>query len=173
MSTRCQIIVKGSDVVVYRHSDGYPDGKHGVVAALKKIVMPFLKHRGLDTCYLPAHIVAGMIAEHKQDMDKLIRLAEREGRHDYVSSYEQSKYLGFGVEAYNEANDNALHGDIEFLYIVDEKGIEVRAADFRDDQPCNVANTKHVKTVKFATRTRQNALTSGISNGVQYAVAAV
>jgi len=173
MSTRCQIIVKGSDVVVYRHSDGYPDGKHGVVSALKKIVVPFLKHRGLDACYLPAHIVAGMIADHKQHMDKLIRLSENEGRHDCVSSYEQCKYLGFGVEAYNEANDNALHGDIEFLYIVDEKGVEVRAADFRHDQPRNVANTTHVKTVKFATRTRQNALTSGISNGVQHAVEAV
>ena len=151
MSTRCQIIVKGSDVVVYRHSDGYPDGKHGVLAALKKIVVPFLKHRGLDTCYLPAHIVAGLIVEHQRDMDKLIRLSVKEGRQDHVSSYEQFKYLGFGVEAYTDENaDNALHGDIEFVYIVDDKGIEVRHADFRDDQPCNVANTKHVKTMKFA-----------------------
>lgn len=113
--------------------------------------MPFLKHRGLDTCYLPAHIVAGLIAAHKRDMDKLIRTAKAEGRSDYISSYESAKCLGFGVEAYTDENaDNALHGDIEFVYIVDETGIEVRAADFRDDQPCNMANTKHGKTVKFA-----------------------
>jgi hypothetical protein len=37
MSTRCNVIVKDSmsSIQLYRHCDGYPQGEHGVVEALK------------------------------------------------------------------------------------------------------------------------------------------
>jgi hypothetical protein len=48
MSTRCQILVTGSDVVIYRHSDGYPDSEHGVLHDLLPLVREFKKYRGDD-----------------------------------------------------------------------------------------------------------------------------
>jgi len=151
MSTRCQIIVEGSDAVVYRHSDGYPDGACGVVKTLKPIVENFIRWRGFDECYLPAHIVADMIAVHKKDMDKTIRKMKKAGTPAAnLSAYESAKYLGYGVEAYKADDENALHGDLEFLYVVKKNGtIEVRSCFTDNDGPCNIGNTKLVKTVKY------------------------
>jgi hypothetical protein len=42
MSTRCVVTVFEDDesYAIYRHSDGYPDGEHGVIAMLER-VLPF------------------------------------------------------------------------------------------------------------------------------------
>ena len=40
MSTRCMIGYEGQGALIYRHSDGYPDGEHGVLATL----IPFRDH---------------------------------------------------------------------------------------------------------------------------------
>lgn len=149
MSTRCQIIVEGSDVVIYRHCDGYPEGPHGVVRALKKSVMNFIKYRGFDECYMPAHIVSDMIVAHKASTDKTAKQMAKAGLGS--SHYEASKYLGYGVEAYIMNDAHALHGDIEFLYVVKKNGtIEVRSCFENNDGPENITNTKVIKTVKYA-----------------------
>lgn len=153
MSTRCQILIEGSDVVLYRHSDGYPQGPHGVLKLLKKSVATFVKHRGHDECYMPAHIMTDMIVAHKKSQDAMIRKAKKDGNPQYIASYEAGKYLGYGVEAYTAndeaaSEDNTLHGDIEFLYVVKKNGtIEVRSCFIDHDGPSNIANTKLVKTV--------------------------
>jgi hypothetical protein len=103
MSTRCQILVQDSDVILYRHCDGYPDGEHGVMALLRPLVLSFLKHRGFDPSYMSAQIVAAHIEK------------TRNGPTDF---------LGCGVEAYKNGQ---LHGDIEFLYVVTKNAIEVRS----------------------------------------------
>jgi hypothetical protein len=103
MSTRCQILVQGTNVIIYRHCDGYPDGEHGVMAMLRPLVLSFLKHRGyFDPFYLSAQIIAAQIEK------------TRSGPTDF---------LGCGVEAYT---DGQLHGDIEFLYVITKDAIEVR-----------------------------------------------
>jgi hypothetical protein len=151
MSTRCQIIVQGSDVVLYRHSDGYPDDEHGVLAALKKIVKPFLKPRGWDTDYMPAQIIASMIAANHASLD-----ATAKEKLDRKDSYEQYKYLSYAVEAYTDpTSDNALHGDIDYLYVIrqvakkagekSETVIEIRKCDF--DDVCNISKSLLVRTV--------------------------
>lgn len=161
MSTRCQIIVEGADVVLYRHSDGYPDGVHGVLKALKASVSRFMKYRGFDECYMPAHIIADMIASHKAWADKCIRREKRKDKSYNTSSYESCKYLGYGIEGYNPnhgADDNAFHGDIAFLYVVKKNGtIEVRTPNFHfgSEAACSIHNTEVVKTVKIEPRKRK------------------
>jgi len=124
MSTRCQIKVEGSDVYVYRHSDGYPDGEHGVIAALKPLCEEFLKYRGWDEEYLPAHIVSGFIVAYVAHMreryeDKDFPLYADMTPEQKEERINQSKFLGHGV-------DTEMHGDIEYLYVVTREGIEVR-----------------------------------------------
>ena len=150
MSTRCQIIIEGADVVLYRHSDGYPEGPHGVVKILKKIVMNFVKNRCFDECYLPAHIIADMIVAYKKGQDAMYRDAVKRGENPSKVSYDRGKYLGYGVEAYNAEADAAFHSDIEFLYVVKKNGtIEVRQCFTDSNGPTNIGNTKLVKTVKY------------------------
>ncbi len=138
MSTRCQIIVEGSDVVIYRHSDGYPDGDEGVLKGLIATVGPFVKARGFDECYLPAHIVHDQVAAH-------VKWANEQ------AFGKATKYLGYGVEAYNPAVRHPLHGDIDFLYVVKKNGeIEVRSCFVDPDGPCNIDNTRLLKAVTYS-----------------------
>jgi hypothetical protein len=59
MSTRCQIAVEHNPgVFIYMHNDGYPDGKHGVLAWLLPFVRDFHANRGHDPEYLTARIIA-------------------------------------------------------------------------------------------------------------------
>tara|TARA_Y100000310_G_C20020129_1_gene506993 strand:- start:3 stop:359 length:357 start_codon:yes stop_codon:yes gene_type:complete len=67
MSTRCQIgfyepdteNLQNFEALIYRHSDGYPDSEHGVIATIKPILDDFNKNRGLDDMeYASAWLVA-------------------------------------------------------------------------------------------------------------------
>ena len=154
MSTRCQILVEGSSVVIYRHSDGYPQGPNGVLATLKPLVVEFVKYRGWDEEYLPAHIIADQIKHHKAWADKAAAEAEAEkpGRGE---SYKQAAFLGFGVEAYNpdSTESHSLHGDIEYLYHVRKSGvIEVLVPTDAFDEDCRLSNMKVLKRVSAKPR---------------------
>jgi hypothetical protein len=96
MSTRAQIQVEGSKVLVYKHCDGYPDGKHGVLAWLEPFVARFMKHRGFDVDYMTARIVEAGIAKDVVDGD-------------------DNGATGWGV-------DTEIHGDIAYLYTVKPDG---------------------------------------------------
>src|SRR5262249_4605003 len=107
MSTRCQIgfyetptqALDQPSALLYRHSDGYPDGTHGVLAALLPWAEDFAARRGLaDTEYATARA--------------LVALIRQQGLLDEVLSY--------GV-----CGDLALHGDIEYFYRVDPAAITV------------------------------------------------
>lgn len=67
MSTRCQIgfyendkeELENWDVLLYRHSDGYPEDDCGVVATILPILQDFQENRGLsDTEYAGAWVCA-------------------------------------------------------------------------------------------------------------------
>lgn len=146
MSTRCQIIFEGCDVVIYRHSDGYPEGASGVIKALKASVANFVKWRGYDECYMPAHVMHDLIAEHKKELDKYIRREKKAGGY---AAYEQAKYIGYGIESYPDESAY-LHGDIEWLYVVKKDGtIEVRKCWSDDEGHPNISNTHVTETVKY------------------------
>lgn len=135
MSTRCHIIVEDQKyderTILYRHSDGYPDGKHGVLATLVPFVARFIKHRGFDACYMGAQIMCDQInqarsysrAYRKERLKKLYadgysrnhRLAKL-AREDIKNV--DNDFLGFGISS-------EIHGDVEFIYRVTREGIHV------------------------------------------------
>jgi hypothetical protein len=73
MSTRCQIGFYESkpekldqwEALIYRHSDGYPDSEHGVLATVLPILHDFDKNRGLDDAeYAAAWLVARLKTDY-------------------------------------------------------------------------------------------------------------
>lgn len=131
MSTRCHIIVEdpqqGDETILYRHSDGYPQGPHGVLATLVPFVARFMKYRGWDACYLGAQIMCDQINRSRAGMraycEKSIAKDKEAGREP--SSYDVERlanvdndFLGFGISS-------QIHGDVEFIYRVTSEGINV------------------------------------------------
>ncbi len=103
MSTRAQIMVKGSPVLVYRHSDGYPQGVHGVLDFLQGFVSRFVKERGNDPEYFLAQYLRHL-AIHEETQ---ARENQKDSRY-----WPSNRFLGHGL-------DCVIHGDIEFLYVID------------------------------------------------------
>lgn len=117
MSTRCQIKFEGSPVILYRHSDGYPEGP-GVLRVLLPFVQDFFRRRGYDSDYLPAHCLGAFLAENAKNHERF--QAEHlacAGPHPAKGCFRCERYaegpdlLGYGVSI-------ELHGDIEYLYTV-------------------------------------------------------
>jgi hypothetical protein len=98
MSTRCQIKVKGSKCIIYKHCDGYPESENGVLYFLKPFTKKFRKERGDDPEYF--------IAQY------LRHLATQEIKEDW--RHGKLDFFGYGV-------DTELHGDISYLYTVNLK----------------------------------------------------
>lgn len=63
MSTRAFITIKGLKAGLYRHSDGYPKGEHGVMASLRPLVDVFRKERGNDPQYFMAQLTAQQVTQ--------------------------------------------------------------------------------------------------------------
>jgi hypothetical protein len=135
MSTRCHIIVEdkeyGTKTILYRHSDGYPDGPNGVLATLVPFVARFMKHRGFDACYMGAQIMCDQINRSREGMREFYekRLAKDKAAGAEPSDYIveslanlENDFLGFGIS-------NEVHSDVEFIYHVSENGIHVQHAD--------------------------------------------
>jgi len=130
MSTRAQIQVEGSEILIYKHCDGYPEG---VIPILEPFAKEFLKARGHDPAYMTAQIVRAFAVNnfiHRANeawAGKLTGLKSKEWPY-YV---ENSKmYLGWGL-------DCEIHGDIEFLYKITADGhleIHERTGDWSRQQ---------------------------------------
>jgi len=133
MSTRCHIIVEdpryGDKTILYRHSDGYPNGEHGVLASLVPFVVRFMKHRGFDACYMGAHIIADQIQRSREhDREWCERSIKRDEANGHDPSYYREKlanlendFLGFGISS-------EIHGDVDYIYRVTPEGIHVEEA---------------------------------------------
>lgn len=100
MSTRCNIHFSyGTDIVanVYRHSDGYPEGPHGVPASLKRffedVEVQTKDRRFGDPSYLAAKFVVWQASQ-------------------YATPCKPLEFLSVGV-AMKDA------GDGEYIYTVD------------------------------------------------------
>jgi len=117
MSTRCQIMVEGCDVLLYRHSDGYPvnrskDGrKFGVIPDIAKFIGLFMSMRGKDPQYLAAQLMWWMIQKSKVESRQ--RRGEDGMRRIRSDDSRMFGLLGFGLDPIDQ-----IHGDIAFFYIV-------------------------------------------------------
>lgn len=103
MSTRCNIIVEDgrSRIQIYRHSDGYPNSQHGVLATLEEV----FEYAWTLPRFEADDFAAAIIAAWKQPGGGNIRI---DG---------------------NPEGDELLHSDIEYLYTItrhaDGDGIQV------------------------------------------------
>ena len=131
MSTRCQIGIyeskktplKNWNVLLYRHSDGYPDD---VVPMLKKFLTFWKKERGLDdTEYCGARLLQYLCNEY-----------DNEGSDG--ATKDLTGILGYGIS-------NTIHGDIEYFYRIYPDILEVYEAYGTDIQ-----NFKLIKTVTIS-----------------------
>ena len=116
MSTRCQIgfyqdkdkPIKEWDALIYRHSDGYPDG---VLPDIEPFLKKWAKGRGLaDTEYASARLLQYLCNEYDGDMIRYERNMPEDKRF--------TGNLGHGI-----CKD--FHGDIEYFYRVHPDEIEV------------------------------------------------
>lgn len=111
MSTRAQIKIKGYPVLIYKHSDGYPDG---VLPIIEPYMKKFLDNRGIDKEYAIARLMMrfGVVdKEHHEEMH----------RHD-PDTFDNESFIGYGLST-------ELHGDIEFLYIIDLENQKINIVD--------------------------------------------
>ena len=99
MSTRCQTKIEGTDLLVYRHCDGYPSS---MLKVLLPFIQSFIEARGWDTEYMVAQLVHHLISDYEKSNVERIK--------DHGPSY-----TGYGV-------DRAIHGDIEYLYEIRKDG---------------------------------------------------
>ena len=118
MSTRCQIGIYEADsnistdvdittnwqVLLYRHSDGYPDG---VVSDVLPFLKEFIKKRGYDIEYMGACLIAYL--KHWHCGQKVTDRAYREG-HIKVNDFECDP-LCHGIS-------KDFHSDIEYFYAI-------------------------------------------------------
>ncbi len=125
MSTCAQILVAGESVSLYRHSDGYPQGRHGVVGDLLPFLVKFVKFRGgFDPPYLMAQLVHHLVAKEHRFWAKRARLQFAGRDRDY---YESTKYIGYALLAVGDEADLAA----EWVYVIQSNHLEVRKANRR------------------------------------------
>lgn len=125
MSTRCQIIIqdgnnKPYDVSFYRHSDGYPQGEHGVLATLVPFVDAFYRNRGWDECYMMAQLAFNQF--EKVVMPQNQRNAEYYAKPENLKyapkGTDPYKYIGYGIESFH----GDFHGDLAYIYVIRRDG---------------------------------------------------
>lgn len=106
MSTRCVVHFQSggkTEAIVYRHSDGYPDGEHGVLASLKKFFNE-VQAVTTDTRFADAPFLAAkyVVWEARLAQDYFLKKGQSPHRLDF---------LGVGVIMTEP-------GDIEYRYKV-------------------------------------------------------
>lgn len=110
MSTRAQIYFGDNydpkTALIYRHSDGYPESEHGVLADLQQFFSDVEEQtkdgiggtRFNDPSYLAAKYVVWQANKNNQS-ERVLKQAT------------PLDFIGIGI-------DNQIHGDIEYLYYV-------------------------------------------------------
>lgn len=107
MSTRAQIMCKGSPILIYKHNDGYPESIHGILHFLQPFVDFFTKYRDND----PSYFLAQLLRHTGENQARA-----QQGITDIIPPHQ--KVTGWGL-------DCTIHGDIDYLYVVDLRTITV------------------------------------------------
>ena len=132
MSTRCQIgfyeqgvtNLKKHSTLLYKHSDGYPDG-------VLPIIVPFLKRfnkeRGLnDIEYAGAWLVHHLIEGHIRVMKACYRrMGKGAGKVYLDKSLDKSKLNGKDFLGHGICGDHSFHSDIAYYYAIYSDRVEV------------------------------------------------
>ena len=139
MSTRCQIgiyrtedqDIKKPDVLLYRHSDGYPgkeDGsEYGVLADLVPFLRTFQEKRGIrDVEYCGAWLMHHLVDLHVQHTKEFAK------DFNMLSVPTDGKdFLGYGVS-------KGFYGDIEYFYKITPNALKVYSVGGSEDLEFNL-----------------------------------
>lgn len=146
MSTRCHIGFYENDeknldnfkALLYRHSDGYPDTKHGVLEAIVPFLEWFSKSRGIDDIeYCSARLLQFLCNRYdrhnvefrrEQVANNNVPVLPRviEGYKKEADEIEKwTGTLGYGIS-------NQIHGDIDYFYAVRPQSLEVYSVSYGD-----------------------------------------
>ncbi len=103
-------------VLIYKHSDGYPEG---TLPQLTEFCKAFNEHRGLrDNEYATARCVQFMTNFNDAETEKWRKEVKME---------KEFSFLGYGV-------GTNFHGDIEFYYVVTPEEIKVYEVGYNYDE---------------------------------------
>jgi hypothetical protein len=119
MSTRCQIGYyrdfedEVPEVLLYKHSDGYPED---TLVAIADFLKEFVPARGVEVPeYLMAQLLVSLVNRSNRERDAF----EAKFYADRPAAREPN-FLGFGI-----CGDKQLHYDIEYLYKITPAGVQV------------------------------------------------
>jgi len=116
MSTRAQIQIEGSKVLLRLHGDGNPES---VLPMLLPFLVEFHKKRGHD----PDYLLARFLQRWANDLDKTLVESGK------VCGYEPNLFLSIGV-------GTEIHGDLAYLYRIRENGtVEVKVPIDSEGRP--------------------------------------
>ena len=141
MSTRCQIGFYGNakevqldkpEALIYRHSDGYPEG-------VLPDILPFLKIfnevRGLaDAEYASARTLQYLTNLADEHYEKF--------KQNFQSVIQEPNFSGYGICLHG------FHGDIEYYYAIYPNRVDVYEVDFDEKLPIE-KRFKKIKTEKI------------------------
>lgn len=118
MSTRAQIMVKGSPVLVYKHCDGYPNG---TLPFLTEFVDKYLEGRGTDIYYFLSQYL------RHEAFKEQVRMSGDSFFSDRPQYLPSRSLTGWGLSC-------EIFEGIEFLYVVNlAKGeVEVHEEEFEE-----------------------------------------
>lgn len=162
MSTRCQIgfysseknKVTNMNVLLYKHSDGYPDG---TLPLLVHILKRFFEERhNYDDEYLPAWVSWALVNE-TVDMNKQWAQEQKEKNYKTGSPEDGISCLGHGI-----CGDKQFHGDIEYYYRITPKAIHVYEVDYDAES----REWKEIHVVKMEAIQKKLPTLMGICEGL-------
>jgi len=147
MSTRCQIGIYNKkedkledfEVLIYRHSDGYPGTVSGSQYGVLQELVPFLKYwkktRGIsDTEYCGARLLQKLTNTYDGDMLEI----EKDRKEKMFTGI-----LGYGI-------CKTFHSDIEYFYKVYPDEVQVFSVDdFLEERPWTPIKMTLIKTIKI------------------------
>jgi hypothetical protein len=147
MSTRCQIGFyerKYEDflepyTILYRHSDGYPEG---VLPDLVPFLKLFQKRRGLfDVEYAAAwtmhHLIDLHVGRHKEYAEMC---KKQDGvEHDWLP-LDGKDCIGYGIS-------DGFHADIEYYYAIEGATLKVYKVKMNFDRPFNTDDFTLLDTI--------------------------
>lgn len=123
MSTRCHIQVKSQGkiypCIIYKHSDGYPEGTLPFLEAFTK---RFFDQRGDDPEYFVAQYLRQLAITEQEDA------IQSEFYKDMPEYHPKNSFLGYGVCPLKNK-----HADIEYVYTADLSTGNVSTKDVHND----------------------------------------
>ena len=106
------------EVLIYKHSDGYPSD---TLVAVADFLKEFVPARGIeDSEYLMAQLLVALVNRANRDREEF----EAKFPFPTVSKSSPYRFLGFGI-----CGDRQLHWDIEYLYCITPAGVQVYIMD--------------------------------------------